>query len=102
MDYELMIQGIINNIRGRAPYISGNLKSSIKSVAYKNGSIWGKIEIGGETPDGKKVDYARFVNYGHLTHPNSAKLAKDYLFVEQGIRAELKNIVLKEGGGYVK
>lgn len=102
LDYEEMCLGIVNELRARAPYVSGNLRSSIKYFGTKSGSIMGRIEIGGEGQDGKQVEYAQFVNYGHLTHPNSKKLKRDYLFVEKGIRAELKNLVARYGGGYVK
>lgn len=102
LDYEMMMLGIVNEIRKRAPVVSGNLKSSIKMVGYKEGSIFGKIEIGGDTGTGKKVEYAQFVNYGYLVHSNSKKLQRDYLFVENGIKKQLRILVGKYGGGHVK
>lgn len=102
LDYELMLLGIVNAIRTRAPKpghapgskSKGNLVRNVKYIAYKDGPIWGKLTI--------DVPYAQFVDYGHLIYPNSRLLNKDYLFVENGLRAELKNIVAKYGGGYVK
>ena len=95
LDYEMIMQSVTNNIRARAPYKTGALKSSIKFIASDTSSeMFGKIDI--------DVPYATFVDYGYLTHPKSSKLKRDYLFVEKGIRNALKVIVNKSGGGYVK
>ena len=102
LDYGLMIQGIVNAVRERAPkpghapgsQSKGNLVRNIKYIVYKDEPTWGRLTI--------DVPYARFVDYGKLQYPNSSLLDKDYLFVENGLRAELKNILTKYGGGYVK
>lgn len=94
LDYELMCQGIVNNIRARAPKVTRNLVRHTNFIAYKTGNMIGKITL--------DTEYARFVNYGYLTHPRSYKLKSDYMFVEKAINNELKNIVFKNGGGYVK
>ncbi len=94
MDYEQLMIGIVNNMRARAPKVSGNLANSIQYSITASSGIWGVISI--DTP------YSRFVNYGYINHPNSTKLSRDYLFVEKAIKNELKNVLYKYGGGYVK
>lgn len=93
LDYQSMMVGIANSIRARAPRVSGNLAMNVKAYATGSGDEIGVISI--------EVPYASFVNYGYLTHPNSSKLRKDYLFVENAIRNELKILVSKYGG-YIK
>lgn len=102
LDYETMCLGILAAVRARAPKpghapgskSTGNLVRNIKYMAMGNGSIFGKLSI--------DVPYAQFVDYGHLQYPNSALLDKDYLFVENGLKNELQNLVKKYGGGHVK
>lgn len=102
LDYELMCMGILRGITARAPKpghapgtkSTGNLVRNTKYIAMGEGSIFGKITI--------DVLYAQFVDYGYLEHENSRLLKKDYLFVEKGIRDELKNLVTKYGGGHVR
>lgn len=94
LDYELMCQGIVNDIRARAPKVTRNLVRHTTFIAMKTGNMIGKITL--------DTNYANFVNYGYLTHPRSYKLKSDYMFVEKTINNQLKNLVFKYGGGYVK
>lgn len=94
LDYELMCQGIVNDIRARAPKVTRNLVRHTTFTALKTGNIIGKITL--------DTEYAQFVNYGYLTHPRSYKLKNDFMFVEKSLINQLKNLVTKYGGGYVK
>ena len=97
LDYGLIMQSITANVRAHAPYRTGYLRSSIRfsvSANAGNEDVFGKLSI--------DADYSSFVNYGYVTHPNSRKLKRDYLFVEKSIKNSLKNMMYKMGGGYVK
>lgn len=92
MDYEAIVTEIQANLQASTPYKSGNLKASTRLLS-SYGDTWAIIKI--DTP------YASFVNYGALEHPNSAKLNKDYMYVENSLRNSLKILVERYGGGRV-
>lgn len=93
LDYEMLGQLMVNQIRAKAPKVTGNLARNIRFNGVGFGDVWGHITI--------DVPYASFVNYGKIVHPNSKKLSKDYLFVEKSIKQVLK-IALERYGGQVK
>lgn len=89
IEYQMLGQGIVSEIRSATPKVSGNLAFNTRFYGTGFGDIWGHIVI--DTP------YAAFVDYGHITHPNSKKLSKDYLYVEKAINRSLRIYMRKKG-----
>lgn len=90
LDYQALAMEIVSQIRKRTPKVTGNLTRSTKYYTVGVGDIWGHIVI--------DAPYAQFVDYGHLDHPRSVKLERDYLYVEKSINQILRIAVRRFGG----
>ena len=74
------------------PKVTGRMA---RSIAIYNMSAVNSKEVAKIVID---VPYARYVNYGYLNHPNSAKLRSDYLLIERIIRNSLRASCSRYGG----
>lgn len=90
-DIDLLINQVASEIESRIPVVTGNLLRNTEIIKTGNSQgVIAKVVL--------NTEYAAFVNYGYKTHPNSIKLANDYMFVERAIKQALRLYMAKYGG----